>query len=88
MGSCPAARATVDSFSRIPAGSTRSNFPHASRVSWSERLCENPEFANRVPTGSQDHAPAMYSGPTSESIRASLKGQVPTGPNFSHSLAS
>jgi len=37
--SCPAARATVDSFSRIPAGKSRSNFPHASRVSCSELLC-------------------------------------------------
>jgi hypothetical protein len=36
--SCPAARATVDSFSRILAGKTRSNFPPASRVSCSELL--------------------------------------------------
>ena len=36
--SCPAARATVDSFSRIPAGKSRSNFPLASRVSCSELL--------------------------------------------------
>jgi hypothetical protein len=42
-----------------------SNFPHASRVGCSERLCENPKIANRVPTGGQDRAPAMYSGPTS-----------------------
>ena len=48
----------------------------------SERLCENPNIANRVPTGGQDRAPAMYSGPTSGSIRASLEGQVPTGPTF------
>jgi len=32
-GSCPAARATVRSFSRILAGKARFNFPHASRVS-------------------------------------------------------
>ena len=57
-------------------------FPHARRVSCSERLCENPEFANRVPTAGQDRAPAMHSGPTSVSIRASPKGQVPTGPTF------
>jgi len=37
--SCPAARATGHSFSRILAGKTRSNFPHASRVSCSELLC-------------------------------------------------
>jgi hypothetical protein len=36
--SCPAARATVDSFSRIPAGKSHSTFPHASRVSCSELL--------------------------------------------------
>jgi hypothetical protein len=36
--SCPAARATVDPFSRNLAGKTRSNFPHASRVSCSELL--------------------------------------------------
>ena len=51
-------------------------------VSSSESLCENPKIANRVPTGGKDRAPAMYSGPTSGSIRASLKGQVPTGPTF------
>ena len=36
--SCPAARATAHSFSRILAGKSRSNFPHASRVSCSELL--------------------------------------------------
>jgi len=36
--SCPAAQATPPSFSRIPAGKSRSNFPHASRVSCSELL--------------------------------------------------
>jgi hypothetical protein len=36
--SCPAARATVDSFSHILAGKTRSNFPPASRVRCSELL--------------------------------------------------
>jgi hypothetical protein len=34
----PAAQATVDSFSRILAGKSRSNFPRASRVSCSELL--------------------------------------------------
>jgi len=34
--SCPAARATVGAFSRNLAGKSRSNFPHASRVSCSE----------------------------------------------------
>jgi len=48
----------------------------------SERLSENPKIANRVPTGGQDRAPAKHSGPTSVSIRASPKGQVPTGPSF------
>jgi len=57
-------------------------FSAASRVSCSERLCENPEFANRVPTGGQDRAPAKHSGPISVSIPASPKGQVPTGPTF------
>jgi hypothetical protein len=37
--SCPAARVTVDSFSRILAGDARSNSPRASRVSCSELLC-------------------------------------------------
>jgi hypothetical protein len=37
-GSCPAARATVHSFSRIAASKSRPNFPHASRVSCSELL--------------------------------------------------
>jgi len=36
--SCPAAQATVDSFSHNFAGKSRSNFPHASRVSCSELL--------------------------------------------------
>jgi len=36
--SCPAARATAHSFSRIPAGNEPSNFAHASRVSCSELL--------------------------------------------------
>jgi len=36
--SCPAARATPHSSSRIPAGKSRSNFPLASRVSCSELL--------------------------------------------------
>ena len=124
----PPARATVHSFSRNLAGKTRSNFPHASRVSrrpstpwhrpagqvcglpalcrtpsrcpsgrhtWAgvlmhfqgckERLCEDPEIANRVPTGGQDCAPAKHSGPTSVSIRASPKGQVPTARLFTQS---
>jgi len=34
--SCPEAQATVAPFSSILAGKTRSNFPHASRVSCSE----------------------------------------------------
>jgi hypothetical protein len=37
--SCPAAQATVVSFSRILAGKARPNLPHASRVSCSELLC-------------------------------------------------
>jgi len=37
--SCPAAQATADSLSRILAGKTRSNFAHASRVSFSDLLC-------------------------------------------------
>jgi hypothetical protein len=36
--SCPAAQATAHSFSRNLAGKSRSNFPHASRVSCSELL--------------------------------------------------
>jgi len=36
--SCPAARASAHSFSRNLAGKSRSNFPHASRVSCSELL--------------------------------------------------
>jgi len=56
--------------------------PLASRVSFSESLCENPKIANRVPTGGQDRAPAKHSGPYSVSIRASPKGQIPTGPTF------
>ena len=59
--------------------------PLASRVSFSESLCENPKIANRVPTGGQDRAPAKHSGPYSVSIRASPKGQVPTGPT-SHTV--
>jgi hypothetical protein len=57
----------------------------ARRVSFSERLSETPQIANRAPTAGQDRAPAMYSDPTSGSIRARLKGQVPTGPTF-HSV--
>jgi hypothetical protein len=36
--SCPAAQASLHPFSRILAGKSRSNFPHASRVSCSELL--------------------------------------------------
>jgi len=36
--SCPAARATVHSFSRILTGQSPPNLPHASRVSCSELL--------------------------------------------------
>jgi hypothetical protein len=36
--SCPAAQATLDPFSRNLAGKSRSNLPHASRVSCSELL--------------------------------------------------
>ena len=36
--SCPAARATLHSFSRILAGKARSNFPPASRVRCSESI--------------------------------------------------
>jgi len=82
---CPAAQATHLPLYGNLAGSTSSNFTHASRVSCSESLCENPKTANRVPTGGQDRAPAKLSGPTSGSIRASLKGQVPTGPT-SHTV--
>jgi len=59
-----------------------SAFLPASRVGYRERLCENPRITNRVPTTRQDRAPAMYSDPTSGSIRARLKGRVPTGPTF------
>jgi len=82
MGNCPAAQATLRPLYGNLAGTTSSDFPHASRVSCSERLCENPKIANRVPTGGRDRAPAKHSGPTSVSIRASPKGQVPTGPTF------
>jgi len=40
--SCPAAQATLHPFSRISAGKSRANFPHASRVSCSELLCGAP----------------------------------------------
>jgi hypothetical protein len=43
--SCPAAQATVDSFSRNLAGRTHSNFALASRVSCSELLAGG----NRAP---------------------------------------
>jgi hypothetical protein len=46
--SCPAARATVCSFSRIPAGKSRSNFPHPSRVSCSELLGATRFIADRL----------------------------------------
>jgi len=66
----------------MTAGKTRTPEGPARRVSFSERLCENPKIATRVPTGGQDRAPAKHSGPTSVSIRASPKGQGPTGPTF------
>jgi hypothetical protein len=36
--SCPAAQATPHPFSHFSAGKSRTNFPHASRVSCSELL--------------------------------------------------
>jgi len=48
--SCPAARAMLHPFSRILAGKSRSNFPHASRVSCSE-LLGGPEIGWREDRG-------------------------------------
>jgi hypothetical protein len=47
-----------------------------------ERLCENPEIENRVPTPNRDRAPARESCSTSRSLRASPTGRGPTGPTF------
>jgi hypothetical protein len=47
--SCPAARASVASFSRILAGKSRSNFPHASRVSCSELFGEPHDLPSVLP---------------------------------------
>jgi len=44
--SCPAARAPVDSFSRILAGQARSKFPHASRVRCSELFGGQPRVVS------------------------------------------
>jgi hypothetical protein len=52
-------------------------YPAASRVGFSERLREYPEFANRVPT----------STPLLASLNAILLGLAPHRPEFSHSLA-
>jgi hypothetical protein len=46
--SCPAAQASSQPFSRNLAGQSRSNFPHASRVSCSE-LLDGEWIAQRVP---------------------------------------
>jgi len=57
--SCPAARATPHSFSRILAGKSRSNFPHASRVSCSELLCVRERQAGgRSATAPHHQTPA------------------------------
>jgi len=86
--SCPAAQATLEPFSRILAGKAPSNFPHASRVSSSESLSENPEFANSVPTSTPRAWGAHADRP--HFLRPSMPflGLAPQRPEFSHSLAS
>ena len=86
--SCPAPRATVHPFSHNSAGKSRSSFPHASRVSCSERLCENPEFANRVPTSTPRAWGAHADRPHFLLPSMPLLGLAPHRPEFSHSLAS
>jgi hypothetical protein len=49
---------------------------------FSERLCEKPRFANRVPTHRPSRALTRCTKPTSRGIRASATGQAPTGPTF------
>jgi hypothetical protein len=46
MGSCPAARASLDPLSHIPAGKAPSTLPHASRVSCSEFLGGELHFSD------------------------------------------
>ena len=59
-----------------------SNLPHASRVSCSERLCENPEFANRVPTSTPRAWGAHADRPHFLLPSMPFLGWRPTGPRF------
>jgi hypothetical protein len=63
------------------------HFPHASRVSCSERLCENPEFANRVPTSTPRAWGAHADRPHFLLPSMPFLGLAPHRPEFSHSLA-
>ena len=69
-------------------GQDTANFPHASRVSCSERLCENPEFANRVPTSTPRAWGAHADRPHFLLPSMPFLGLAPHRPEFSHSLAS
>ena len=62
-------------------------FPPASRVSCSERLCENPEFANRVPTSTPRAWAAHAARPHFLLPSIPFLGLAPDRPEFSHSLA-
>ena len=84
--SCPAARARAHSFSRILAGKSLSNFPHASRVSCSELLCVRERQATRrratVPRPQTPPAPHSRSPPPdfAGSVSWPLSGLAPPAP--------
>ena len=78
----------VDSFSRNLADQARPYFPHASRVSCSERLCDNPEFANRVPTSTPRAWGAHAARPHFLLPSMPFLGLAPHRPDFSHGPAS
>jgi hypothetical protein len=59
-----------------------------SRVSCSERLCENPEFANRVPTSTPRAWGAHADHPHFLLPSMPFLGLAPLRPDSSHSLAS
>jgi len=65
-----------------------SRFSAAGPVSCYERLCENPEFANRVPTSTPRAWGAHTDRPHFLLPSMPFLGLAPHMPEFSHSLAS
>ena len=71
-----------------PDGQGISNFSHASRARCGEGLCENPKFANRVPTSTPRAWGAHADRPHFLLPPMPFLGLAPHRPEFLHSLVS